>query len=134
MVRGVKVYQVSIASGAEDIEIPIGGAPHVAQVNIQFGDQTITRFTFNADWSQVIVRVNGADVTLTRMNGAMPDQYSLEPYGKWDDLPDKTLGGVFPDPDKVKTLMGGGYDQITYKYGTIVINGENTLPVIVSSK
>ncbi len=40
---------------------------------------------------------------------------------EWDDFPDKTLSGVFPDPDQIKDLMDADYDRYVFSYGSLEI-------------
>jgi len=40
---------------------------------------------------------------------------------EWDDIPDKTLSGVFPDPNQIKDLMDADYDRYVFSYGSFEI-------------
>ena len=105
-----------------EVAVAIGGAPH--QVSIPALNANLS---FNWDWSELTGTIGGTSVT------GQPVNIRRDIAVKWDDIPDKTLGGVLPDENKVNDLVLGDYDKVNLTYGSIFL-GENTLPVIITQK
>ncbi len=114
------------------VQLPIAGAPHNFQVPAA-GGFAGANLSFNADWSVLQGVFDGAPIRLTR---DVATTYYPDPLGfstKWDAIPDTTVGGVFPNPNKIRDLIAGNYDKLNITYGSIFI-GETTLPVIITRK
>jgi len=114
------------------VQLAIAGAPHNFQVPAADGFAG-ANLSFNADWSVLQGVFDGSPVRLTRDLAAT---YYPDPLGlstKWNAIPDTSVGGVFPNPNKIRDLIAGDYDKLNITYGSIFI-GENSLPVIITQK
>ncbi|MBM3956464.1 MAG: hypothetical protein FJ313_00245 [Gemmatimonadetes bacterium] len=91
--------------------VVLGPAPHHVA-----GDQPtgIASFdlSFNWNWSECQGQLVGQPVTGTAT------ETKLAALVKWDDIPDPTLSGVFPDPDAIKTLLFTQFDRLIIEYGS----------------
>jgi len=110
-----------------DLTVAIGGAPHNVSI-----PELDAQLTFNWDWSELTGTIGGTSVTGQGIEDEWHRIWRCMNV-KWDDIPDKTLGGVFPDENKLEDLVVSDYDKLNLTYGSIFL-GENTLPVIITQK
>ncbi len=95
------------------VTVPVGGPPHNVSIPALNAD-----LTFNWDWSQVTGTIGGQSVTGQASELSISRGVEL----KVADLPDKTLGGVFPEPDPVIDAITSGQRHIwSLTYGSLEI-------------
>ncbi len=121
-----QVYYESWQWGFEELPIVISGAPHHLHIP---ADSRLGRpeadLDFNWDWSQFTGTVTALTVTpVTGQVVAGEWNHRTTTDAKWDDIPDKTLSGVFPDPDAVRDLVDEDYDRTVLTYGSLEITDE----------
>jgi len=76
--------------------------------------------SFNWNWSRFTGSWGGL------VAGRSCQYRSVDAICRWGDLPDKTLSGVFPQPDKLMIPLYGNYDNLVIRYNSIyIVNGES---------
>jgi len=76
---------------------------------------------FSADWSTCTVTMDEESIEATRDKRL--DHWIL-PYTwvpRWDEIPDQTMSGIFPDPEQVRDLILAEYDRLVIRYGSFEI-------------
>ncbi|MGC9318029.1 MAG: hypothetical protein ACP5KN_08340 [Armatimonadota bacterium] len=107
------------AETEEDLfPIAIGGGQHRAQFD---SDAGAVDLTFSADWREVSGTIGGTSVTGSLNQDAWLD-WALTI--RWDEIPDRTISGVFPNPDQIRDLAMAGYDRYIITYGSFEIRDE----------
>ncbi len=97
----------------DTVTVPVGEPPHNVSIPALDAD-----LTFNWDWSQVTGTIGGQSVT----GEAKATEIYRGVELKVDDLPDKTLGGVLPEPDAViDILVTGDHDTWSLTYRSLEI-------------
>ncbi|MGD9496526.1 MAG: hypothetical protein AB7Y46_09465 [Armatimonadota bacterium] len=76
----------------------------------------------SADWSTC---------TLGGDSGVRDTQWDdqWEPFTwvpRWDEIPDRTISGIFPDPEQVRDLILAHYDRLVIRYGSFEIVYDST--------
>jgi hypothetical protein len=110
---GTATYAVWVPDGWRvEVTVPLaGGNHHLAGSS---GSHAFD-LTFSPDWTTFTGTIDGRSVT-----GRPYESGSV--YLDWDakiaDLPDKTMSGLFPDPDKILNLVAGNYDYSHFTYGS----------------
>ncbi|MGC9317734.1 MAG: hypothetical protein ACP5KN_06850 [Armatimonadota bacterium] len=77
--------------------------------------------TFSADGLEVGGTIGGTSAAGSLDLDASVD-WALIP--RWDEMPDRTISGVFPNPDQIRNLAMAGYDRHMITYGSFEIRDE----------
>lgn len=106
----------------EEFTVAISGAPHHLHVpaNVGLGRPEMDLY-FNWDWSQFTGTVVGTGDVSGYLHTELWYDYTDEV--KWEEIPDRTLMGVFPDPDQLRNLAE--YDHWTVTYGSFDFEVKN---------
>jgi hypothetical protein len=91
--------------------VALGPAPHRVAADLSATSQSLG-LDFNWNWSACQGQLVGQPATGTAT------ETTLTTLVKWDDIPDPTLSGVFPDPDAIKTLLFTHFDKLIIEYGS----------------
>jgi hypothetical protein len=114
-------YEVwSGASLVGTVAVPIAGAPHqlVLPASGGFPGATISA---NWNWTQITGTSGGISFTGAPAPGT---ELWTTCQVKWDEIPDKTLGGIFPDSNAIKDVVYGDYDSWSLSYGSFEMGEE----------
>jgi hypothetical protein len=106
-------YDVAIDNEGGTADVVLGPQPHLLTA-ASAGAFPGCNLTFNGDWSQGTGTI-GATSGLT---GALT-WGDVGPLATWDDLPDPTLSGVFPQPGLLRTLLYSDLTNFVFEYGSI---------------
>jgi hypothetical protein len=111
-------FQPTVGDGTGNyVDMAIGGAPHVVDVAAQ-GSFNGGQMSFPADWETVTATIGALNVNGTLQDG-QPLVLATTPI--WDDVPDQTISGTFPDPDALGDAIYRSYDDWTLTYGNIQV-------------
>ncbi|MGC9318671.1 MAG: hypothetical protein ACP5KN_11640, partial [Armatimonadota bacterium] len=98
--------------------IAIKAGQHRAQFD---SDEGPVDLTFTSDWREVSGTIGGTSVTGTLDEEGWVDwTFAI----RWDEIPDRTISGMFPDPEQIRDLAMADYDRYVYRYGHFEVRDE----------
>jgi hypothetical protein len=97
-------------------QVPTAGPPH-RLVIAKRGSFPGVNLTFPWDWGSFTGTIGGKSF---RGTGA---QVNLHGQVRWADLPDPTVRGIFPDPNKLKFFVYGNFSSLKFRYGSSEFGG-----------
>ncbi len=115
---------VEFGDPGEEFTVAISWAPHHLHVPANVGlERPEMDLEFNWDWSQFTGIAQAA--VPTPISGYLDTAWRYDRVDdvRWDEIPDRTLTGVFPNPDQLRDLAE--YDHWTVTYGTFDFEVKN---------